>query len=230
MERARQILAATLVAYVIFPLFMPLQEKSIDDVKSWGLKGPGKSLPIPVMGVYAFSGWNPAVTLDFSYAYGYDKERSTCWLDFDPNSLTVASSATPADFEAHPAFKSTTAVPARLPGWFIAKQFALLRYRVQFKFESDNVATIRTCIAGCWSPLSWAYNKALGETLERRRDGVWARENYVSLANRTRLSGYDLLPVLLPGGKVNGRGLKFAKAKLAAVGATLKGGIVKSER
>jgi hypothetical protein len=227
MERARQILAATLVAYVIFPLFMPLQEKSMHDVKSWGLKGPGKGLPIPVMGVYAFSGLNPAVTLDMSYAYDFDKEKSTFWIDFDPDSLTVAGSASSADFEAFPQFKSTTAVPARLPGWYIVKQFALLRYRVQFKFESKNVATIRSCIAGCWSPLSWAYNKALGETLERRRGGVWARENYVSLANRTRLSGYELLPVLLPGGKVNRRGLNFAKAKLAAVGATLKGGLVK---
>ncbi|KAJ1627332.1 hypothetical protein T492DRAFT_876928, partial [Pavlovales sp. CCMP2436] len=55
MERTHQIIGATVVAYLIYPLFMPLQARSLDNVKEWGLKGPGKDLPIPCMGVYAFA-------------------------------------------------------------------------------------------------------------------------------------------------------------------------------
>lgn len=176
------------------------------------------------MGVYVFAGLNPMMTVDFSYAYDYDAERNSFWLDFTPDSVTVAANATGWDFEGSPKFKATSPSPSYLPGWYVIKQFALLRYRVQFRFESDKVAVISSCIAGCWSPLSWAYNKALGETLERRGGGGWERINYVSLDNRTRLNGYELLPVLLPGGRVNSRGLAFAKGKLAAVGAQLKGG------
>jgi hypothetical protein len=178
------------------------------------------------MGVYAFAGLNPAVTVDMSYAYDYDASERSFWLDLTPDSVTAAAEAHGNAFESTP-FSASVPTYGRLPGWYVIKQFALLRYRVQFKFESDRVATIRSCIGGCWSPLSWAYNRAMGETLEAKRGGVWARENYASLANRTRISGYELLPILLPGGKVDQRGLKYAQAKLAAVGATLKGGLLK---
>lgn len=185
------------------------------------------------MGVYAFSGLNPPMTVDMSYAYAYDKEARSFWLDFTPQSVTVAAEATGSAFEGEVArgkYAATAPSPKYLPGWYIIKQFALLRYRVQFTFdEANKVATIHSCIGGCWSPLSWAYNAALGETLEKRGGGVWARENYVSLANRTaagRLSGYELLPVLLPGGKVDARGLKYAQGKLEAANATLKGAVL----
>lgn len=181
------------------------------------------------MGLYAVKGLNPAVTLDFSYAYDYDAKDGSFWLDFTPDSVTVAAEASGAAFEAHPKYAGTSPSPSRLPGWYAIKQFALLRYRVRFSAESAKVYAIRSCIAGCWSSLSFAYNRALGETLELRAKGVLARENYASLANRTvRLGGYELLPVLLPGGRVDKQGLGYAKGKLASVGATLKGGPLKN--
>lgn len=180
------------------------------------------------MGVHAFKGLNPVVTLDFSYAYDYDAASKSFWIDFTPDSVTVAAETTSGAFELDPKYRASSPTPSRLPGWYVIKQFALLRYRVKITMESEKVATIKSCIAGCWSPLSWAYNKALGETLEVRAGGVLARENYASLANRTRLGGYELLPVLLPGGKVDKRGLNYAKGKLASVGATLKGSPLKN--
>jgi hypothetical protein len=66
-------LSAFLAGWFLSPLLTTYTSAgSLDDITTWALKGPGKDIPTPLMGVYLFKGLNPSFLADLSYAHSWD--------------------------------------------------------------------------------------------------------------------------------------------------------------
>lgn len=194
------ILTATL-AVVLYPQIRPSESLDLDKIEEWGLKRPGRDLPLPFMGVYLFKGLNPFLTVDLSHAYDWDPEEKSFMFDFSRPGSVYAENGLDSGYWA-PTSKSPGVGPEGLGfsvrGWIIARVCALIRLRVKFIFTDDSLTIAKVppslfgIPASVMGPLVF---KSLVQVIRRGENGVWYRDN-LDPVTQERLHGYELLPLL----------------------------------
>ena len=123
-------------------------------------------------------------------------------------------------------FSGTKWVPTTFPltdvspsGRVMARVIGMLRGSLTFKFDAKlKTATVEERLFGLRPPGSPG---GLNFRLTAQSGGAWRRENY--WGDEKAASGYDLLPVLTRGHKLNRANLKLASEKLGSSSA-IRGG------
>ena len=211
------------IAFLLYPQFRPSEKLELDEVTEWGLRGPGRDLPLPFMGVYLFKGLNPFLLCDLSYAYDWDPVERSFMFDFSTPGSVYAEDGLDSG-EWAPTSKSTGAGSegiGTLNGWLVARFVAHIRLRVKFCFKDDTltVAEVPPSLFGI--PADWLgpiVFKAMIQEIRKGPGGVWLRNNLDPLTGE-RTSGYTLLPLYTvdksgDAPKLNATTLELAKQKL----------------
>lgn len=186
-------LAALVVGWIIWPLSAPFQPAGhLGAVGSSAMRGPGLSIPSPLMGSYVLEGLSPLLLVDLSHAHSWDPSASSFILDMGGPGVYMLDGA----------------VLPKLGGAWLLRLFRLARYSSKVTLSEDGMrASVSPIFLFESSPLSALGRRLLRIELQMRPPALYRR--LLSFA----LDG---------SGRWEGRGMSAASSMLGAGGFGLR--------